>query len=68
MSWGVRHTGCGALHSWMVETPQLIIIIIILVLASPSFHPAGPCLARPASPTSKRRGRASVSWLQENTA
>lgn len=30
-----------------------MIIIIIPALASLSFHPAGPCLAGPASPTSK---------------
>lgn len=53
MSWGVRRTGRGALHSWMVKTPQLMIIIIIPALASPSFHPAGPCLAGPASPASE---------------
>lgn len=53
MSWGVRCTGRGALHSRMVKTQQLMIIIIIPSLALPSFHPAGPCLAGPASPTSK---------------
>lgn len=42
-----------ASHSWTVETPQLMLIIIIPALASPSFHPAGPCLAGRASPTSK---------------
>lgn len=52
MSWCVRCAGRGALHSWMVKTPQLM-IIIILALASLSFHPAGPCLSRPASLTSK---------------
>lgn len=54
MSWGVRRTGRGALHSWMVKTRQLVIIMVIIpARASPSFHPAGPCLAGPASPTSK---------------
>ena len=69
--------GCGerrawASHSWMVETPQLMIIIIIPALAS-SFHAAGPCLAGWASPTNKSswggagQGRAGGSWLQGNT-
>lgn len=53
MSWGVRRAGRGALHSWMVKTLQLMIIIITPALTSLSFHPAGPCLAGPASPTSK---------------
>lgn len=56
MSWGVRRAGRGALHSWMVKMPQLMIIIIIPALASWSFHPAGPCLAGPASPTSNLLG------------
>lgn len=53
MSWGVRHTGRGASHSWMVKTRQLMIIIIIPAPASLSFHPVGPCLTGLASPTSK---------------
>lgn len=42
MSWGVGCTGRGALHSWMVKTPWLMIIIIIPALAAPSSQPAGP--------------------------
>lgn len=62
MSWGVRHTGRGALHSWMVKMQQLMIIIIIPALVSPSFHPAGPCLAGLASPTSKA-SRGGAGWV-----
>lgn len=60
MSWGVRRTGRGALHSWMVKAPRLMIIIIIPALAPPSFHPAGPCLLawrhQPARPSGGGRG------------
>ena len=60
-------SGCGehrawASHSRVVETPQLMIIIIIPALASLSFHPAGPCLAGRESPTSKASLTSKASW------